>query len=254
MGMTDYINQKKEQKKILLMAHQILGYPGFEANEKMLDLFQQYDVDLLELQIPFSDPVADGTTFLKANQDALENGTTIDECFNWIEKFCKKYSFPILIMTYYNIIFHYGVDSFVKRSKNAGIKGFIVPDAMPENCPEYLEACKKYGMNPIFIATPYTKEERLDYINSISSGFIYCVPRKGVTGIKTDFNTDTNNFLSHCRKHISLPLGVGFGIQNKEDIASLEGEADIAIIGSHFLRLLEREGLRGVENFLKSLK
>jgi len=244
---------KRKQKDILLMTHQILGYPDFETNYEMIRLFVECGVDLIELQLPFSEPIADGPIFLKANQEALQRGTTIEQCLQFARRVTAEFNIPFIFMTYYNILYQYGVGKFIETTKSIGIRGLIVPDAYPEESSDYMNACKKYEVDPILLVTPYTPDERLAYLSRKTSGLLYCVARKGVTGGKTDFDNNTTAFLSRCRQYGSTPIGVGFGIQHKDHVQFLIGKSDIAIIGSKLLELLEAEGLTGVKTFLDSL-
>ncbi|MFM1655773.1 tryptophan synthase subunit alpha [Brevibacillus sp. B_LB10_24] len=253
-SLADEIAAKRGQKRILLMTHQILGYPDFETNYEMIRLFAECGVDLVELQLPFSEPIADGPVFLKANQEALNRGTTVEKCLDFARRVTEEFQLPFIFMTYYNILVQYGVERFVETAQSIGIRGLIVPDAYPEESPEYLAACKKFGVDPILLATPYTPEERLQYLSNETGGLLYCVARKGVTGAKTEFDQATTDFLSRCRRRAATPIGVGFGIQRSEDVEYLVGKSDVAIIGSQLLKLLEAEGLAGVRKFLLEVK
>ncbi|WP_078557174.1 tryptophan synthase subunit alpha [Bacillus alkalicellulosilyticus] len=253
MDLKEHISIRKKQKKILIMAHQILGYPNFETNLEMIKLFQKYDIDLLELQLPFSEPIADGPVFLKANQEALKNGTKIKDCLDFAEKITENFNIPIVFMTYYNILFQYGVENFVKKCKDINVKGLIIPDALPSEHDELYQHCNKYNIDTILLTTPFSSYERLEYISKYCKGFMYCAARKGVTGYKTEFNEEISQFLNTCKQVTELPIGVGFGIQKKEDIDFLKNKADVAIIGSELLKILENNGLEGVEEFLNSL-
>ncbi len=247
------IQTKRKRKNILLMAHQILGYPDFETNYEMIRLFHECGVDLVELQLPFSEPVADGPAFLKANQEALKRGTTVEQCLEFAKRVTKDFDLPFVFMTYYNILFQYGVEDFIQTVRTIGIRGLIVPDALPEESEEYLSACKKHGIDPILLVTPYTSNTRMEYIARETEGFLYCVARKGVTGSRTAFDETTTNFISRCRHYASTPIGVGFGIQHADDIQYLVGKSDIAIVGSQLLKILELQGVAGVKEFLTSL-
>ncbi|WP_282935253.1 tryptophan synthase subunit alpha [Paenibacillus sp. RC67] len=252
-ALAEHIRLKRNDKSILLMAHQILGYPDFETNYEMIRLFHEYGVDLVELQIPFSEPIADGPVFLKANQQALEQGTTVQQCMDFARKVTQDFDMPFLFMTYYNIVFQYGDERFAADCASIGISGLIVPDAFPEESSDYLTACTKQGIAPVLLATPYTSAERLAYVSQETDGFLYCVARKGLTGSKTAFDEAASQFIERCRQHARTPIGVGFGIQHPDDIRYLKGKSDIAIVGSQLLKVLESEGLPGVRKFLQSL-
>jgi len=245
----------KKRKKILIMAHQILGYPDFETNYRMLKLFNKYGIDLVELQIPFSEPIADGPLFLKANQESLKNGTSVEECLSFIKKIKEEFNFSLICMTYYNILYHYGLEKFISKAKAIGVSGFIIPDALPEESEDYIDLCKKYRLASILLVTPYTSLERLSSLAKKSTGMLYCVARKGVTGSKTALDDSTIDFINRCRQSTDLPLGIGFGISSIEDIQFLSGKKiDIAIMGSVFLRTLEKDGIEEVEKFLCKIK
>ena len=248
------IQEKRKRRSILLMAHQVLGYPDFETNYEMIRLFYECGVDLVELQIPFSEPIADGPLFLKANQKALERGVTVKQCLDFAQKVTSDFSLPCVFMTYYNILQQYGVKRFVETASSLGIRGLIVPDAFPEESDEYFVACKEQQVAPILIVTPYTPDSRLEYLANKMEGFLYCAARKGVTGAQTSFGEETTAFLSRCRHYSSVPIGVGFGVQRPEDVRYLVNKSDIAIVGSALLKVLEAEGLTGVREFLLSLK
>jgi tryptophan synthase alpha chain len=248
------ILEKRKGKPILLMAHQIVGYPDFEMNYEMIRLFQECGVDLVELQIPFSEPIADGPLFLKANQKALERGVTVGQCLDFAQKVTRDFALPCIFMTYYNILLQYGVKQFVETARSLGIRGLIVPDAFPEESEEYFTACKQQQVDPILVVTPYTPVSRLVYLANKTDGFLYCAARKGVTGFKTSFGDATTDFLSRCRQYSSTPIAVGFGIQRPEDVRYLANKSDIAIVGSTLLNVLEAEGTPGVREFLLSLR
>jgi tryptophan synthase alpha chain len=248
------ILEKRKRKSILLMAHQIIGYPDFETNYEMIRLFHECGVDLVELQLPFSEPIADGPLFLKANQQALERGTTVKQCLDFAQKVTRDFTISCVFMTYYNILLQYGVERFVETARSLGIRGLIVPDAFPEESEEYFAACKQQQVDPILVVTPYTPVSRLEYLANKTEGFLYCAARKGVTGFKTSFGDATTDFLLRCRQYSSTPIAVGFGIQRPEDVRYLVNKSDIAIVGSTLLNVLEAEGTPGVREFLLSLR
>ncbi|SCY90406.1 tryptophan synthase subunit alpha [Alkaliphilus peptidifermentans] len=253
MQIEKYIAERKKTKEILIMTHQIIGYPDFETNEKAIDCFYKNGVDMIELQIPFSDPVADGPAFAKSNQAALEKGVKVKQCLDFIEKISGKYPITFLIMTYYNILYQYGVPQFVKKCKEINVKGIIVPDAAIDEAHEYYEGCSNEGISAITIASPYSDKSRIEKLSIAGDGFIYYVPRKGVTGCKTDFNLDVLDKISLVKEYSGKNVAVGFGIQNQDDVKRLVGVADIAIIGSKIQKVIEDEGIEALDNFIKSI-
>lgn len=211
-------------------------------------------VDLMELQIPFSEPTADGPVIVHANQQALKDGTTVKDCLNLAQTAARNFDIPFLLMSYYNIPFRYGGDRFITVMSHSGLRGAIIPDLPPEEGRDYLDAMQEYGLAPILIFAPTTSSDRMKYIASFGRGFIYCVARKGVTGENTDFSEKFASYLTQCREATSLPLALGFGIKEKLHIDFLKGKADIAVIGSQTIRVMEQKGVAAVGNFIRSLR
>lgn len=210
-------------------------------------------VDLMELQIPFSEPMADGPVILRANQSALERGATVQACLECSERVARDFDIPFLIMSYYNFLFKYGVNDFVRSMAERNMKGAIIPDLPPEEGEDYQNAMQKHGLSPIFIFSPTTPFERMRYLSELAGTFVYCISRKGVTGKQTIFSGELAKYLSRCRKATSLPLAVGFGVKEKGDIDYLKGKADIAVIGTQTIRIIDKEGVGPVGNFIQSL-
>ncbi len=254
MQLTEYLRNKKEEKGILLMTHLVLGYPSFEVNREVIRQMVENGVELIEMQIPFSEPVADGPMILKANQDSIEAGTKVRDCLDFAAGITAAHDIPFLFMTYYNILFKYGVEDFFKKAAELNIKGFIVPDLPPEEGEEFLALARKYGIAPIMIYAPTSTGERMQELSAHGDGFIYCVARRGVTGKKTEFDPEFNDYMTRCRKSTDLPLAVGFGISDKEDVAFLSGQADIAVIGTRTIRLVDEEGAEAVGPFIAGLR
>jgi len=187
-------------------------------------------------------------------KEALSAGSTVEKCFDVASEVARRFDIPFLFMSYYNVLFKRGVASFVARMRQAGLRGAIVPDLPPEEAGEYLQVMRENVLDPIFIYSPNTRNERLQAIAKFGRGFVYCVARKGVTGSTTDFSTDLSQYLERARAATSLPLAVGFGVKEKQDVDFLRGKADIAVIGSETLRVLERGGVAAVGPFLSGLR
>ena len=249
-----YIHSRLAEKKILLMTHIVIGYPSLTASMEIVRTMVDAGVDLMELQIPFSEPIADGPVILKANQNALANGTTVDQCLNFGQEVARQFPIPFLYMTYYNILFKYGVNRFALHIKTAGLKGAIVPDLPPEEAGDYLESMGRHELSPIFIYSPTTSDRRMATIARVADGFVYCVARKGVTGDQTEFSQQIGEYLGRCRSATGLPLALGFGVKDKADVKFLEGKADIAVIGTQALRLVEEQGVAALGGFIRDLQ
>ncbi|OGP50755.1 MAG: tryptophan synthase subunit alpha [Deltaproteobacteria bacterium RBG_13_43_22] len=250
----NYLKKKMQEKDILLMTHIVLGYPSWETCLQVVETMVKAGVDLMELQIPFSEPMADGPVILRANQKALEQGVTVQQCLDFARKVTETFDIPFFIMSYYNILFKYGVERFAQTLKARNLQGAIVPDLPPEEGQEYLDLMKKHDLTPVLFFSPTTPDSRMKYIASLSKGFIYCLSRKGVTGADTNFSTDLASYLSRCRLATSLPLALGFGIKEKADIDFIKGKADIAVIGSQTIRIVDNEGSGAVGKFIRSLR
>jgi tryptophan synthase alpha chain len=249
-----YIRNKREKKHILLMTHIVMGYPSFDHSLRIIEEMVAAGVDLMELQIPFSEPTADGPTIVRANQKALENGATVQQCLDFAEEVSHTFDIPFLIMTYFNILFKYGVKRFAAFAARGGLRGAIIPDLPPEEGSDYLGAMKTHDLAPILIFSPTTSPDRMRYIASHGRGFIYCVARKGVTGKNTDFSDDLAHYLAQCRESTTLPIALGFGIKKKQDIDFIAGKADIAVIGSQAIRVMEQKGIKSLKEFIRGLR
>jgi tryptophan synthase alpha chain len=253
MELERQLRAAKAQKDILLMTHLVLGYPSFADNREIIRQMVANGVACIELQIPFSEPMADGPMILKANQEAIAAGVRVRDCFDFAAEMTARHDIPFLFMTYYNILFKYGVEEFFKKSQELGIKGFIVPDLPPEEGGEYLKLARKYGIAPIQIFAPTSTDERMKFLAAHAEGFIYCVARRGVTGSKTHFDQAFDDYLGRCRQATRLPLAVGFGISTREDVRLLAGKADMAVIGTATIKLVEEQGVEAVGPFIAGL-
>ena len=254
MQLTETLRARRAEKDILLMTHLVLGYPSLDVNREVVRQMVANGVDCIELQIPFSEPVADGPVILKANQEAISHGLKVRECLEFAAEMAATHQIPFLFMTYYNILFKYGVEKFFKKAKEIGIQGFIVPDLPPEEGEEYLALAKKYGIAPIMIFAPTSTDMRMRELAGYGDGFIYCVARRGVTGAQTSFDTAFDGYLARCRAATNMPLAVGFGVATKADVDVLKGKADIAVIGTATIRLVEEKGAEAVGPFIAGLR
>jgi tryptophan synthase alpha chain len=254
MVLESYLRKKLDEKEILLMTHIVLGYPSFHDSLRLIEVMVASGVDLMELQIPFSEPTADGPVIVHANQKALQAGATVTDCLNLAETAAGNFDIPFLLMSYYNIPFRYGVDRFVSAMSHGGLRGAIIPDLPPEEGRAYLDAMHAHNLAPILIFSPTTSLDRMRTIAASGGGFIYCVARKGVTGEATNFSEELEGYLRRCRRNTYLPLALGFGVKEKSDIDFLKGKADIAVIGSQTIRVMEQKGVAAVGDFIRNLR
>ena len=219
----------------------------------MLEEMGKADVDLVELQMPFSEPSADGPLFVKANQDALRNGVCWKDYFELMQCASERFNFPVLMMNYCNTAFTMGFESYCSNIRIHGGECFIIPDLPLEEFGELFELSREHELDPIMLCTPTNSDERLQKICEKGSGFIYCVARKGVTGQNTELDRQADDFLCRCRKYSNLPLALGFGLSKPEDLRQLQGKATIAIVGSALLKTWETIGEHGYRKHLMSL-
>jgi len=252
--LADVLREKRRENDVLLMTHIVMGYPNFDDCLRVVETMVEAGVDLMEMQVPFSEPIADGPVILHANQRALQGGATVERCLRFAETVTARFDIPFLFMSYYNILFKYGVEPFTRTMHDAGMQGAIVPDLPPEEAKTYLEAMERHDLAPIFIFSPNTSDARMRTIAACAQGFVYCVARKGVTGAETNFSQDLSAYLERCRAATDLPLALGFGIQSKEDVDFARGLVDIAVVGSATIRLLEEQGIDALRGFIEGLR
>lgn len=250
----DHIKSRLQEREILLMTHIVIGYPSLDASLQIVSAMVEAGVDLMELQIPFSEPMADGPVILRANQVALEQGISVNDCLMFAESVCSRFSIPFLFMSYANIPYQYGLRDFTAVMKQVGIQGAIIPDLPIEEGTEYLAAMQDADLSPIMLFAPNTSAERMKRLARQSRGFVYCVARKGVTGRETAFSSELEAYLARCRQATGLPLAVGFGVKESRDVRFLSGKADIAVIGSQTIRLVDEQGIGAVSSFFRDLR
>lgn len=247
------IRKRKSERDMLLMTHIVLGYPSFDASLRLVEQMVLAGVDLMELQIPFSEPIADGPVILHANQKALAAGSTVEKCLELTSRLTREFPIPFVFMTYYNIAFVRGAQRFATEMAQVGVRGAIIPDLPFEEGDQLLAAMGREKLDPIFIFSPNTSPARLGAIAKRSKGFVYCVARKGVTGAATDFAA-LDQYLQRCRAATPLPLALGFGVKSREDLVAVSGKVEIAVVGSETIRVVDRSGVEAVRPFLESLR
>lgn len=248
------IRKIKQEKRLGLMTHVVVGYPSLSKTESIIKTMTKAGVDFIELQIPFSDPLADGPTIMRACEQSLTNGTKVKDAFILAHRLSRQIKIPLLFMSYYNIVFKYGTKDFCKDAKSAGISGLIVPDVSleEESQEHFIKYCKKSGLKNIRIVSPVSTIERLKKNSKAASGFLYCAARQGITGAKKDLDPNIAAFLKKARNYFNIPLAVGFGISKKEHLKKLSSYADIAVIGSAIIDVINKSNKNNVENNIKN--
>lgn len=248
-----YIRQRLERKSLLLMTHVVVGYPSLDANMAMLEAMQHADADLVELQMPFSEPTADGPLFVRANQRALEAGITRAQYFKFMQRASVNFDFKLLMMGYYNSAFQMGHEAYCATLAEHGASGFILADLPPEEAGDLFQRAAPHQLDPILLMTPTTPDARLHQIAQHARGFVYCVARKGVTGYRTILDQSLRAFVQRCRAATPLPLGLGFGLQSGADLQHIQGMVDIGIVGTALLAAWEQGGAARYAALLQTL-
>ncbi|MBF0153617.1 MAG: tryptophan synthase subunit alpha [Magnetococcales bacterium] len=246
--------QRAGSAPILLMSHLVLGYPSLEENRRVIEVMVAQGVDLIELQIPFSEPIADGPVIAMANQAALDRGFRVKEGLAFLGEMTRCHAIPFLLMTYFNILHARGVESFIRETAALGGEGLIVPDLPLEEAVSAMALCREVGVDWIQLMTPTTPDGRLADIGAAAMGFCYCVARKGVTGRQTTFDSTMDGFLGRCRVATSVPLALGFGVKSGDDVRNLVGKADIAVVGTAALEAHRTGGVEATGRFFAGLR
>jgi len=242
-----------------LMTHVVVGYPTLQDTEELILLMDRTGVDYIELQIPFSDPLADGPTIMKACEASLEKGNKVSDAFLLASRLKSKVKTPLLFMAYFNTVFNYGIEKFCKDSKEAGIAGLIVPDfpLEEEETEHFNRILKDNNLLNIKVLSPASTEARIKMNAEVGTGFVYCTARQGITGAEKGFDPSVIEYLKTVRKHFQIPVALGFGISKREHVRQIEGLADMAVVGSAILDIINlhpKDYLRHIERFLKGLR
>lgn len=243
-----FIEQQRKDKPILLMTHVVYGYPSIDESLALMRDLLSEGVELLEVQFPFSDPSADGPSILHACHQALQQRPTLARCLEDIAQLAT--AFPasrILLMSYLNPLYRYGLERLPADAAAAGIAGFIIPDLPLELAADFRHSCVEARIEPIWMLTPETPPARMQQICAAASGMLYCVSRRGVTGADSHNSGNSQqvpleDYLAAIRATTPLPLGVGFGIRTGAQVKALYGLADIAVVGSGLLDAFNRGG------------
>ena len=249
------INQVFQNKKDILSIYFTSGFPKLDDTIKVIKELDNSKVDMIEIGLPFSDPLADGPTIQKSSEIALKNGMTTDLLFNQLNGLRSITDIPIVIMGYFNPILQYGFEKFCKKCKNVGIDGLIVPD-LPIDIyqKDYNKITEKFDLNMMFLITPQTSNERIYKIDKLSNGFIYMVSSYNVTGAKDSFDQYQIDYFKRIKKlKLSNPLLIGFGIGNNNTYKTACKYSSGAIIGSAFIKHIKKNGIENTKDFISEI-
>ncbi|SFZ92781.1 tryptophan synthase, alpha chain [Flaviramulus basaltis] len=249
------IQTKLKEDKKLLSIYFTAGYPSINDTVSIIQNLEKNGVNMIEIGLPFSDPLADGPTIQASSTQALKNGMTTEVLFNQLKDIRKTVSIPLIIMGYFNPMLQYGVEAFCKKCQEIGIDGLIIPD-LPVDVyhEEYQAIFEKYGLINVFLITPQTSVERINFIDSISNGFIYMVSSASTTGAQSGFGDEQTNYFERIDKmNLNNPQIIGFGISNNETFRQATQYAKGAIIGSAFVKHVSNKGVNNISDFVKSI-
>jgi len=249
----------KKKDKTALMPFLVAGDPTLAHTRDLILTLEQAGADMIELGVPFSDPIADGPTIQAAGQRALASGVTLRDVLAMIKDLRKDVCFPIVLMTYYNLLYQFPIEDFAVQAAAVGIDGVIVPDLPPEEAGPWRRAARRAGLHTILLVTPTTPLDRVIAIDTLSRGFLYYVSVTGVTGAREELPRDLALALDDTRKHVRHPLAVGFGIGTPAQVAALAPHADGIIVGSALVKVIERHQndsglMEAVRQFVQGLK
>jgi tryptophan synthase alpha chain len=228
------------------------GHPSLNDTKRLISELAEAGADIIELGVPFSDPLADGTTIQNASEKALKQGVTLRKVIRLTEEIRNETDIPIVLMTYCNPVFKFGTEKFVKEASDTGVAGVIIPDLIPDEAHDYISYAKKYGLDTIFLLAPTSTEERIKKVIRASTGFIYYVSITGITGSQIHMDTAMKTTLSLIHSMTSKPVAVGFGITSPEEASSVSKLADGVIVGSAIVRLIMNGG--DIKDFVSSLR
>ena len=244
------------QNKKLLSIYFTAGFPAIDDTVSILEQLQEAGADIIELGLPFSDPLAVGPTIQESSTKALHNGMTTDKLFDQLQGIRKTIHVPLIVMGYFNPMMQFGVERFCKRCQEVGIDGLIIPDLPVDVYHEkYQKLFQQYGLLNMFLITPQTPDDRIGYIDKVSEGFIYMVSSAATTGAQGSFGNEQEQYFKRIgAMNLKSKLLVGFGISNRETYDAAVAHSQGAIIGSAFIKHLEKNGSNSVKKFIEQIR
>ena len=242
----------REQKRTGMIAYLTAGDPSPDATPALVAALERGGADLIELGVPFSDPIADGPVIQQAGDRAIKAGTNLARVLHIAAEIRKTSEVPLLLFTYLNPALRFGFERLAREAKAAGIDGCLLTDVSVEEAGDYVKVMREAGLDTVFLAAPTSTEERLKLVAQYSSGFIYLVSRTGITGEQESISGTAMPLVQRMRAHTSLPLAMGFGISTPAHVASLEGTVEAVVVGSAIVRQIEADSSR-LEEFMRDL-
>jgi len=242
----------KEQKRCGMIAYLTAGDPSPAATPALVAALERGGADLIELGVPFSDPIADGPVIQQAGDRALRAGTTLARVLQMAVEIRKKSEIPLLLFTYLNPALKYGFEKLARDAKAVGIDGCLLIDVSVEEADEYVRVMRHADLDTVFLAAPTSTDERLKLIARYSSGFVYLVSRTGITGVQENIANSALPLVQRMRAHTDLPIAMGFGISKPEHVAALNGMVEAVVVGSAIVRQIEKDSAK-LEMFMREL-
>jgi tryptophan synthase alpha chain len=242
----------KQEKRCGMIAYLTAGDPTPGATPGFVAALERGGADLIELGVPFSDPIADGPVIQQAGDRALKAGTTLAKVLEIAVEIRKTSQIPLLLFTYLNPALKYGFDRLALDAKAAGIDGCLLTDASVEEAADYVKVMRDAGLDTVFLGAPTSTDHRLDLISEYSSGFVYLVSRTGITGEQSTIADSAGTLIKRMREHTKLPLALGFGVSKPEHVAALRDQVDAVVVGSAIVRQIEKDPA-GLEAFMREL-
>jgi len=249
------LNGLSEKGQPALIGYFPAGYPTIQESVEACVAMCESGIDILELGVPYSDPVMDGLVIQVATEQALANGFKLSMFFDLVKQITSRVSTPVLVMSYWNPILQYGVERFARDLKAAGGAGLITPDLIPDEAADWLAFSDELELDRVFMATPSSSQKRLDEVARLSRGFIYAVSTMGITGAREDLDAKARGVVSGVRNtHTKVPVCVGIGISTADQVSEVNSYADGAIVGSVFIKAYRDGGIDELRNTVKQLK
>jgi len=253
----------EERRAKGLVAYLTAGDPSLDATSELLAAVDRGGADVIELGVPFSDPLADGPVVQRASERALRAGATLRKILERLPRWRERVQAPLILFTYYNPVLRYRLENFARDATRAGADGALVVDLTPEEAGGYVSAMREHKLDTVFLASPTSTDERLARVARLSSGFLYLISRTGVTGERSEIASTVRPLVERARRFTSLPLAVGFGLSTPEQVREVQSVADAAVVGSALVRAIEEHvgggALSGprfdqIERFVRWLK
>lgn len=241
-----------------LIVYLTAGDPSLDATGEILMALERAGVDIIELGVPFSDPLTDGPVIQRASERALRAGATLRKILERFPRWRQTVRAPVILFSYFNPLLQYGIEQLARDAAQCGMDGVLAVDLSPEEAEDYVRTLHAHNLNTVFLASPTSTDERLERAAKLSSGFLYLISRTGVTGERDDVGQTVPELVERARRRTTLPLAVGFGISKPEQVRQVQGLADAAVVGSAVVHAIEerypKEGAAAIERFVRWLR